>query len=123
MNKNLKPFPITALCRDDVARALNLTAEQAAMIDDDYMKIIAAKMADDYCEQLFWGSLKIIAENILGNSKDWAICSSCGTILAVNDDCYTEYITNKPLCGNCSVYDEETESYRRREGGIKNENR
>lgn len=121
MKKNSKPFVITTLCRDDIANALNLTIEQAAMIDDGYMENIAAKMADDYCEQLFWGSLKIIAENTLGNPEDWAVCSSCGIMLAADDECYTEHITGKPLCDNCSVYDEETESYRRK-AVFKNEN-
>jgi hypothetical protein len=31
-------------------------------VDDDIMTKLASKMADDYCTQLFWVQLPIIAE-------------------------------------------------------------
>ena len=34
------------------------------MITDGMMREIARKMADDYCEQLFWDHLPIIAEYV-----------------------------------------------------------
>ncbi|MCO7114688.1 hypothetical protein NIB75_26480 [Bacteroides uniformis] len=35
-------------------------------ISDDDMQNLAEKMADDYCEQLFWPSMEIIAGEIPG---------------------------------------------------------
>ena len=53
-------FPITSVHRLDIKTALKLTDEQVARITDGMMKQIASKMADDYCEQLFWQQLPII---------------------------------------------------------------
>ena len=50
-------FPITSVHRLDIKEALHLTDEQVAKITDDMMREIARKMADDYCEQLFWDHL------------------------------------------------------------------
>ena len=55
-------FPITSVHRLDIKKALKLTDEQVARITDGMMKQIARKMADDYCEQLFWEQLPIIVE-------------------------------------------------------------
>jgi len=41
-----------------------LTDEQMAKITDDMMREIARKIANDYCEQLFWDHLPIIAEYV-----------------------------------------------------------
>lgn len=60
-------FEITALSREDIKGELNLTDEQAERISDDIMREIASKMASDYCEQLFWSSLRIIAEAVFEN--------------------------------------------------------
>ena len=57
-------FPITSVHRLDIKEALHLTDEQVARIADDMMRDIARKMADDYCEQLFWDHLPIIAEYV-----------------------------------------------------------
>jgi len=54
-------FPITSVHRLDIKEALHLTDEQVARLTDDMMRDIARKMADDYCEQLFWDHLPIIA--------------------------------------------------------------
>ena len=59
-------FQITSVHRDDVKHALNLSDEQLSKITDDMMQEIAEKMADDYCEQLFNISLRIIAKQVLG---------------------------------------------------------
>jgi hypothetical protein len=55
-------FPITSVHRLDIKEALHLTDEQMARFTDGMMRDIARKMADDYCEQLFWDHLPIIAE-------------------------------------------------------------
>ena len=57
-------FPITSVHRLDIKEALHLTDEQMAKFTDDMMREIARKMADDYCEQLFWDHLPIIAEYV-----------------------------------------------------------
>ena len=57
-------FPITSVHRLDIQEALHLTDEQMAEFTDDMMREIARKMADDYCEQLFWDHLPIIAEYV-----------------------------------------------------------
>jgi len=57
-------FPITSVHRLDIKEALHLTDEQMAKITDDMMREIARKIANDYCEQLFWDHLPIIAEYV-----------------------------------------------------------
>ena len=54
-------FPITSVHRLDIKEALHLTDEQLARFTDGMMRDIARKMANDYCEQLFWDHLPIIA--------------------------------------------------------------
>lgn len=56
-----KYFKITSIHRDD----LEDVGFDASHIDDATMEDLASKMADDYCGQLFWIQLPIIAE-ILG---------------------------------------------------------
>ena len=51
-------FRITSVCRAD----LEGIGFDTALVDDGTMKELAEKLADDYCEQLFWGSLDIIAD-------------------------------------------------------------
>jgi len=53
-------FPITSVCRAD----LENVGFDASAVDDATMKELASKLADDYCDQLFWGSLEIIAEHL-----------------------------------------------------------
>ena len=55
-------FPITSVHRLDIKEALHLTDEQVARFTDEMMRDVARKMAEDYCEQLFWDHLPIIAE-------------------------------------------------------------
>jgi hypothetical protein len=57
-------FHITSVHRLDIKEALHLTDEQMAKFTDDMMREIARKMADDYCEQLFWEHLPIIARYV-----------------------------------------------------------
>ncbi len=55
---NYADFPITSVCRAD----LESIGFDASGVDDATMRELAGKLADDYCEQLFWGSLEILAE-------------------------------------------------------------
>lgn len=53
-------FKITSVHRDDLENA-GFDASQAG---DATMHRLASKMANDYCEQLFWEHLPILAEII-----------------------------------------------------------
>jgi hypothetical protein len=60
------PFPITSVCREDLINPqVGFTKKQAQSVSDEQMQRIAGKMADDYCNQLFWTSLEIIAGIVL----------------------------------------------------------
>jgi len=61
------PFEIISVCKDDLRHFM--AEEDVDLLTSDDIKIIANKLADDYCEQLFWDSLKIISENILEQKK------------------------------------------------------
>ena len=51
-------FPITSVSRED----LEAKGFDVSEVDDATMERLASRMADDYCEQLFWTSMEIIAE-------------------------------------------------------------
>lgn len=55
-------FSISRLSREDLEQLGFDTSD----IDDKTMQRIADKLGDDYCEQLFWTSLEIIAEEGFG---------------------------------------------------------
>ena len=60
-----KEFEITSVTREDLeSRGFDTTN-----ITDEQMKELARKMCDDYLEQMFWISLDIIAEDIMGFKK------------------------------------------------------
>jgi len=62
------PYKITSVSRDDIE---NLFDEVVAKsMTDAEMKTIASKMEDDYCDQLFWDSLKIITESVIEQRKE-----------------------------------------------------
>ena len=52
-------FKITSVSRDD----LEGVGFDVSNVDDATMETLARKMSDDYCEQLFWTSMEIIAED------------------------------------------------------------
>ena len=58
-------FVITSVHRNDLAR----TGFDVEKISDNDMDKLAEKMADDYCNQLFWESMETIASEILGFPK------------------------------------------------------
>lgn len=60
-----KEFEITSVTREDLeSRGFDTTN-----ITDEQMEKLARKMCDDYLEQMFWISLDIIAEDIIGIPK------------------------------------------------------
>ena len=60
-----KEFNITSVSREDLeSRGFDTTN-----ITDEQMERLAQKMCDDYLEQMFWISLDIIAEDIMGFKK------------------------------------------------------
>ena len=63
--KKQEYFPVTFISKDDINHAFNNDPKVKKIVtgmDDTDMKNLASKMADDYCEQLFWESLKAIFE-------------------------------------------------------------
>ena len=51
-------FVISEVSREDLEELGFDTSE----VSDETMERLASKLGDDYCEQLFWNSLDIIAE-------------------------------------------------------------
>ena len=60
-----KEFKITSVTRED----LEMRGFDTTNITDAQMQRLAQKMCDDYLEQMFWISLDIIAEDIMGFKK------------------------------------------------------
>ena len=60
-----KEFKITSVTRQD----LEYRGFDTTNITDAQMERLAQKMCDDYLEQMFWISLDIIAEDIMGFKK------------------------------------------------------
>lgn len=69
-----KMFPITSVCREDIIMAFEGEDKNyksmIPTITDDEMKWIARKLADDYCEQLYWSSLRHFAKRVLTERDD-----------------------------------------------------
>ena len=78
-------FNITSVHRDDIKAAMHLSDPQMSKISDDIMQEIARKMADGYCEELFWDHLPIIVkivlkrEGIVHKVPPGKCCSNQGT--------------------------------------------
>jgi len=73
--KMSKAFPITSVCRADIAGLEGFNQADVDKLDDGDMERLASKMADAYCNEAFWIDLEIIAEYILEKKKP---CSNCG---------------------------------------------
>ena len=66
-------FPITSVHRDDLqAKGFDIDK-----ITDAHMEELADKMSDDYCEQLFWDSMEIIADCMGLPRKEIPRCPKC----------------------------------------------
>lgn len=65
-----KFFSITSICKEDMREVFKEEPETLAKIEgltDATMKWIASKMSDDYCNQLYWDSLRNITKNAISN--------------------------------------------------------
>ena len=72
LTEELPYFQITAISREDLThRGFDVDD-----VDDEDMRELAQKMESDYCEQLFWQSMEIIASEGLEIPK--FICPKCG---------------------------------------------
>lgn len=61
-----KMYTITSVCKDDLRGIFKDNTEALKRIEDmtdDEMEYLARKLADDYCNQLYWDSLRIIFED------------------------------------------------------------
>ena len=58
IDENEGYFEISSLHRDD----LESIGYDTSKVDDSVMKTLASKLGSDYCDQLFWSSLPIIAD-------------------------------------------------------------
>lgn len=72
-------FPISHICRDD----LEGKGFDISDVTDSVMSKLADKLGNDYCEQLFWISMGIIAEEGLEIPRH--ICPKCGEKAAEYD--------------------------------------
>jgi len=66
--ENINPdcVPVTYISKDDIIHAFPENSEVKTIVDNldnADMEHLASKLADDYCEQLFWESLRIIFES------------------------------------------------------------
>ena len=67
-----KFYKITSTCKEDMREVFKNQPEQLKKIEqltDAQMEYIAEKMASDYLNQLYWGSLEIITETVLETMK------------------------------------------------------
>lgn len=91
-------FHITSVHRDDL-RAKGFDADK---ITDAQMERLADKMGDDYCEQLFWDSMEIIADCMGLPRKDIVRCPQCQSEVVKYD--ISDGLSH---CGRCNqVWDE-----------------
>jgi len=58
--RNKTYYPIVFTYKDDL-KELGFNTDN---IDEDTMQILASKLGNDYCEQLYWTALPIIAEHL-----------------------------------------------------------
>jgi hypothetical protein len=64
-----KAFHITSVTRQDLIDA-GFTEAQVLALDDMAMDELASNMQDDYCSQLFWNHLRILAEPIIAQAVE-----------------------------------------------------
>lgn len=73
-----KKYPITSVCKADIfmcyielegTKQGEKIEEKLATMTDIDMEYLAHKLSDDYCEQLFWNSLKNIFESKFLNKR------------------------------------------------------
>ncbi|MCA6368265.1 MAG: hypothetical protein IM631_12170 [Cytophagales bacterium] len=74
-----KPFVISTVCKADLLGLERELANNKVVpvfkksdinrLTEADMERLASKLANDYCEQLYWSSLEIIAEYIIEQNK------------------------------------------------------
>ena len=63
-------YHITSICREDLLNdVVGFSKSKVLKITDQQMEVIAAKMEREYVEQLFWDSLRTIAEDVIKEEK------------------------------------------------------
>lgn len=91
LTEELSFFQIAALSREDLQRqGFDITN-----VDDDTMRQLSADLCDNYCEQLFWDSMEIIADQRLDIPRH--ICPRCGNGASQYDSHNKTY-----YCAHCS---------------------
>lgn len=60
MSKLKYEFKITSVTREDLEDIGFNTSE----VDDETMRKLASRLANDYCSNMFWDSLEIVAESL-----------------------------------------------------------
>jgi hypothetical protein len=55
-----QPFQLTSVCVAD----LEHLGFDTTGVDDGMMLDIAGELSDDYCDQLFWSSLEVLADDL-----------------------------------------------------------
>lgn len=88
-------FQITSIHKDDLEHA----GFDASKVSDGDMEDIAKKLADDYCEQLFWIALPIIAECYNVPKAGTPFCPKC--------EKYTVEYDSKEKIHYCTTCDQE----------------
>jgi len=74
LTEEIPYFIITRVSRDD----LEHLKFDISNVSDEKMQKLASKLGDDYCDQLFWTSLGIMAENCLDIPKmGTTLCPIC----------------------------------------------
>jgi len=80
-----KYFVITRLHRDDISSRFadiwdlpeEKVTERLKRITDEEMKRLASRMESDYLDQLYWGSLEILAKDLV---EKYTKCGTCGEV-------------------------------------------
>ncbi len=62
-----KSFEITSVCRADLKGFFS--NDEIELLNDDDLKRIAIKMADSYCENIFWIDLRIATEAVISEAE------------------------------------------------------
>jgi hypothetical protein len=68
--KQQRFYKITSTCKSDMKIMLWNRIEEINKLTSNEMEYIAGKLADDYCNQLYWSSLENIVEDVLDEKKD-----------------------------------------------------
>ena len=98
VTKEIEDFVITSVSREDLETA----GFDTSNVDDAVMSKLADKLADDYLEQLFWASLRIIAEGLDIPKKDKEECKKPNPHGIIIDD---KYIVKECWdCDTCESY-------------------